>query len=360
MIVTVDDIGAESLSRFDAIIDVRSPSEYAADRLPGAINLAVLDDAERAEVGTIYKQESRFKARRIGAAYVARNVARHLQTALADRPSKFHPLIYCWRGGMRSNAMATILSQVGWRCGVLQGGYKTWRRAVTADLRDSEAPLPVVLLDGQTGVAKSDILRAAERQGVQILDLEALARHRGSVFGGYDDDPQPEQKYFETLIYDKLRRLDPEKPILVEAESNRIGRCEVPKRLWTAMQSAPRIALEAPIEARADYLLTAYPDITGDRNAALDAIARLTPFHAKETVTDWRKLAETGAWRALAADLMHAHYDPAYERSRRRGRFGRPLARFRLDTLDSATFERVAKEIASALLSHNPKESSTL
>ncbi|WP_428408819.1 tRNA 2-selenouridine(34) synthase MnmH [Hyphococcus sp.] len=351
MIETITDIGAESLARFDAIIDVRSPSEFAADHLPGAINLPVLDDAERAEVGTIYKQESRFTARRVGAAYVARNVARHLETAFADRPSKFHPLIYCWRGGMRSNAMATILSQVGWRCGVLQGGYKTWRRAVTADLRDSEAPLPVVLLDGQTGVAKSEILRAAENEGAQILDLEALARHRGSVFGGYEDDPQPEQKYFETLIHDRLRRFDLKKPILVEAESNRIGRCEVPKRLWTAMQSAPRIALAAPIETRADYLLTAYPDITGDRAAALEAIGRLAPFHSKETVAEWRNLAEAGAWRALAADLMRAHYDPAYERSRKRGRCGPPLAQFRLDALDSATFERVAKEIASALLS---------
>ena len=131
MIEAVSNIGADSLSRFDEIIVVRSPSEFATDRLPGAINLPVLDDSERAEVGTIYKQESRFKARRIGAAYVARNVARHLETALSDRPNDFHPLLYCWRGGMRSNAMATIFSQVGWRCGVLEGGYKTWRRAAT-------------------------------------------------------------------------------------------------------------------------------------------------------------------------------------------------------------------------------------
>lgn len=351
MIEKISSIDLETLARFDAIIDVRSPSEYAQDRLPGAINLPVLDDAQRAEVGTIYKQDSRFTARRVGAAYVACNVARHLETALADRPSNFRPLIYCWRGGMRSNAMATILSQVGWRCGILEGGYKTWRRAVTAALRDSEEALPVALLDGQTGVAKSDILRAAEKEGVQILDLEAYARHRGSVFGGYDNDPQPEQKYFESLIFDRLRRFDLSKPILVEAESNRIGRCEVPKRLWTAMQAAPRITLAAPIEARADYLLTAYPDITGDKAAALGAIERLKPFHAKETIGAWRALAGTGGWRALAADLMQNHYDPAYERSRRRGRCGAPLAQFRLDTLDSATFERVAKEIASALLS---------
>ncbi len=351
MIETISDIEVETLARFDAIIDVRSPSEYAADHLPGAISLPVLDDAQRAEIGTIYKQDSRFTARRLGAAYVARNVARHLETALADRPKGFHPLIYCWRGGMRSNAMATILSQVGWRCGVLEGGYKTWRRAVTAALRDSEAPLPIVLLDGQTGVAKSDMLRAAEREGVQVLDLEALAHHRGSVFGGYDDDPQPEQKYFETHIFERLRHMDLSRPILVEAESNRIGRCEIPTRLWAAMQGAPRITLSAPLAARAAYLTTAYPDITGDKAAALAAIDRLAPFHSKETIAEWRGLADTAQWRDLAAALMQAHYDPAYERSRQRGRCGAALSSYDLDTLDSATFERVAKEIASTLLS---------
>ncbi|WP_375202596.1 tRNA 2-selenouridine(34) synthase MnmH [Hyphococcus sp.] len=351
MIETVSNIEPETLARFDAIIDVRSPAEFAEDRLPGAINLPVLDDAERAEVGTVYKQESRFKARRIGAAYVARNVARHLENALADRPKGFHPLIYCWRGGMRSNAMATILAQVGWRCGVLEGGYKTWRRAVTAGLRNSEEALPVILLDGQTGTAKSDVLRAATREGVQTLDLEDFAHHRGSVFGGYINNPQPEQKYFETRIFDRLRDFDLSKPILVEAESNRIGRCEIPKRLWTAMQNAPRITLTAPLAARAAYLLTAYPDITGDKSAAFAAIDRLKPFHSRETLADWRALAEAADWRGLAADLMRAHYDPAYERSRQRGRCGAALAEYNLGELDSATFERVAKEIASALLS---------
>ena len=194
MIETVSDISPETFSRFDAVIDVRSPSEFAKDHLPGAINLPVLNDAERAEVGTIYKQESRFKARRIGATHVARNVARHLETALKDRPNTFSPLIYCWRGGMRSNAMATIFAQVGWRCGVLEGGYKTWRRAVVAALRDNSEPLRIILLDGQTGTAKSEVLRAAANTGLQTLDLEALARHRGSVFGGYGDDPHKVRK----------------------------------------------------------------------------------------------------------------------------------------------------------------------
>ncbi|MCK5749256.1 MAG: hypothetical protein KAH44_23790, partial [Oricola sp.] len=134
MIETVSDIGAEALSRYSAIIDARSPAEFAEDRLPGAVNLPVLSDAERAEVGTIYKQDSRFKARRVGAAYVARNVAAQLETALADKQSGFHPLIYCWRGGMRSNSLAHILRSVGWRARLLQGGYKAFRKFASDDL----------------------------------------------------------------------------------------------------------------------------------------------------------------------------------------------------------------------------------
>jgi tRNA 2-selenouridine synthase len=356
MIETVTNIDAAMLARFDAIIDVRSPSEFAEDHLPGAINLPVLTDAERAEVGTIYKQVSRFTARRIGAAHVARNVARHLETALAEKSGSFHPLIYCWRGGMRSNSMAAILSQIGWRTGVLKGGYKTWRRAVVAALRDSAAPLPVMLLDGQTGTAKSEVLRAAKARGVQILDLESLARHRGSVFGGFSNNPQPDQKLFESLLFDAMRRLNPWRPILVEAESNRIGDCEIPKGLWRAMQDAPRIALEAPLDIRADYLVGAYKDVIADQDAVLDAVNRLKPFHSKETLAEWRAMAGAAAWRPLAAELMRAHYDPLYERSRAHGRCGAVIARFTLDRLDGATFERVAGEIASALLSPEQKE----
>jgi len=356
MIETTLDISLGHLEGFDDIIDVRTPAEFAEDHLPGAINLPVLSNSERAEVGTRYVQESRFEARRVGAAYVARNISQHLSTALADKPKTYRPLIYCWRGGMRSNAMATILSQIGWRCALVEGGYKTWRRAVSTALRESEAPLPLVLLDGQTGTAKSDILRAAATIGVQVLDLEGVAKHRGSVFGGFAGDPQPDQRLFESELYVALEKLDVTKPILVEAESNRIGQRQIPKRIWFAMQSAPRITLTASPDARAGYLMNAYADIVGDRNVTLDAVSRLSPFHSKETIEEWRSLAETGSWRVLAAALMRAHYDPLYERSRLRGRCGPSVARFSIEEFGSATFERVAKDIASVLSSLTQKD----
>src|ERR1700749_323165 len=144
----IDAVEPPALARFDAVIDVRSPGEFAEDHIPGAINLPVLSNAERAEVGTIYVQGSKFEARRIGAAHVARNIAAHLDGPLSDRPGSFHPLVYCWRGGQRSNAMATVLAQVGWRTGLLTGGYKTYRRRVQRRLYDAEPWFRLILLDG--------------------------------------------------------------------------------------------------------------------------------------------------------------------------------------------------------------------
>ena len=168
---------------FDAIIDVRSPAEYAEDHVPGAINLPVLSDAERAQVGTIYKQVSAFDARKIGAALVARNAALHLEGPLAALTGGWRPLVYCWRGGQRSGSFASILAQVGWRVTLLVGGYKSWRRLVVAEVQETPVRPPVVVLDGNTGSAKTDVLAAVAAAGGQVIDLEGLANHRGSLFG---------------------------------------------------------------------------------------------------------------------------------------------------------------------------------
>ncbi len=344
MIDEAPDAEANTLALYDEIIDVRSPEEFAEDHLPGAINLPVLSNMERAEVGTIYKQESKFRARRIGAAYVARNVARHLETALCNKPADYRPLVYCWRGGMRSGAMATILAQVGWRTGVLKGGYKTWRRCVVEALRDSDAPFNVILLDGQTGTAKSEILGRLAALGVQTLDLEALAAHRGSVFGGLAAKAQPGQKHFESQIWNALRACDNDRPILIEAESNRIGRCEIPQRLWQSMLTAPHIVVHSDARTRANYLVHAYADITQDREHITAAIDRLAPYQSKEQITIWRDMADTEHYAALAASLMLEHYDPLYDRSRTK-RADKTLAEFSLERLDIAGINAAAEKI---------------
>ena len=336
---------AATLARFDAVIDARSPGEFALDHVPGAINLPVLSDAERAEVGTIYVQESRFKARRIGAAYVAKNVAAHLQTALADQPGSFRPLVYCWRGGMRSNAMASILAQVGWRTGVIRGGYQAYRRGVTRRLYEAEPELRVVLLDGCTGTGKTEVLQHLERWGVQTLDLEALAQHRGSLFGHLPGRPQPTQKMFESRLLAALDRLDPARPVVIEAESSKVGERVVPPTLWKAMVEAPRIELAAPLAARARYLARAYAELAGERAMLEEAFGRLPTYPGRRRLADWRRLIDEGELEALAVELMEQHYDPAYRRSSRKHE--RPvIGRIELSDVDTASIAKAAEAVA--------------
>lgn len=340
-----DDVTAASLARFDMLIDARSPGEFAEDHLPGAVNLPVLTDAERAEVGTIYVQDDRFKARRVGGAYVAKNVAHHLQTALADKPGGFRPLIYCWRGGMRSGAMATILSQVGWRTTVLTGGYRTYRREVVKRLYDGELDHRFVLLDGHTGTGKTEILNLLAERGLQTLDLEGLAAHRGSLFGAVPGRPQPSQKLFESRLLAALAAFDPARPVVAEAESSKIGDRMVPPALWTRLAEAPRIELTADRADRARYLVGAYADIVADRAALEDIFLRLPVSPSAERLASWRAMADAGAFADLAAAIMGLHYDPAYDRSRKR--HDRPLlGALDLAPDDPASLASAAGEVA--------------
>lgn len=301
---------------YDTIIDVRSPSEFAEDHIPGAINLPVLDDDERARVGTIYKQVSPFDARKLGAALVAQNAAKHLQGPLASKPGGWRPLVYCWRGGQRSGSFATILRQVGWRADLVEGGYKAWRTAVVAQL-DAPPPAPVVVLDGNTGSAKTDILLAARALGAQVIDLEGLANHRGSIFGGMPGG-QPAQKGFEGRLAAELAQLDPSRPVLVEGESSKVGDITVPKGLWAAIRTAPRVRIAAPLAERAAYLARAYADIAADSARLTELIDRLRPYQSAETIAAWHGLAAEGAFAPLAGALMEVHYDPRYDKHRSR------------------------------------------
>lgn len=315
MALTLSSLSDLFALRCDEILDVRAPSEFAEDHLPGAVNLPVLDDAERARVGTIYVQQSRFLARRIGAALVARNAARHIEGHLAAKGPGYRPLVYCWRGGQRSGSFATILGQIGWPVQVLDGGYRSWRRLVVRALYEAPFPAPVVLLDGNTGTAKTALLAGMAARGVQAIDLEALAGHRGSLFGAMAGG-QPAQKAFESALAAALARLDPARPVLLEAESSRIGALTLPPSLWKAMRAAPRIEVRAPLAARADYLARAYADVAADAGRLAATIDRLRPYQPRERIAEWQALAAEGALAPLAAGLMAHHYDPGYARSR--------------------------------------------
>ena len=331
---------------FDAVIDVRSPAEFAEDHLPGAISLPALSDAERAAVGTIYKQDSPFRARKIGAAMVARNVAGHLDGPLAGMDGGWRPLVYCWRGGQRSGSVATILRAVGWRVETVDGGYRSFRRAVVRVLYDTPFPARAVLLDGNTGTAKTAVLARLKARGALVIDLEGLARHRGSRLGGMGG--QPTQKAFETAVAMAVAALDPARPVVIEAESSKVGDLIVPPSVWKAMVAAERIELAAPVAARAAYLARAYADLTADAEALAEALAALHAMQGAERVAAWQALARGGRYEELAGALCEAHYDPRYEKHR--ARWDRaPVARLEAGVLDEAGIEALAEGVLSAL-----------
>ena len=303
------------LSDYDEIIDVRSPAEYAEDHVPGAISAPVLDDEQRAQVGTLYAQESPFVAKKLGAALIARNVAHHLETLFSSKPKQWKPLVYCWRGGQRSGAMAHILAQVGWSVGRLDGGYKNYRRQVLADLETLPEGLTFRVVCGPTGSGKSRLLRVLHEQGAQVLDLEALAQHRGSLLGNLPNEPQPAQKMFESRIWDVLRRCDTRRPVFVEAESKKIGRLSTPETLLKKMRASDCLVIDAPAAARVQLLKEDYAHFLSDPALLIRRLTPLLPLHGRQVLDRWQMLAEQEKWDELVEKLLTQHYDPAYQRS---------------------------------------------
>jgi tRNA 2-selenouridine synthase len=337
------------LTSFDAIIDARSPAEFALDHMPGALSLPVLDDAERARIGTMYKQESPFAAKRLGAALVARNIARHLEIALAGKPKQWRPLVYCWRGGKRSGAFAHVLREVGWAAHTLEGGYRAYRRCIVEQLAALPAAFAFRVVHGATGSGKSRLLRALADAGAQILDLETLAAHRGSVLGGLPDRPQPSQKMFESRVYAALTALDSGRTVYVEGESRKMGQLQVPEALIAAMRAAACVRLDADLEARVALLMEEYrhffaaPDVLA---AQLDCLA---PLHGRERVEAWKALAARGAWPELVARLLEEHYDPAYRRSAERNFAHLPQAQvLHVPAAKDKVFADMAQVLAAA------------
>lgn len=299
---------------FDEIVDVRSPSEFAADHIPGAINAPVLTDSERAEIGTLYAQES-FEAKKRGAALVARNIAHAIDTQFIDRPRDWRPLVYCWRGGNRSAAMATVMQRIGWRAAVLTGGYAAYRRFVVSDLERLASAARFVVICGVTGSGKSAYLRQLAARHEQVLDLEMLAHHRGSLLGSEPEGKQPTQKMFESLIWHALRQLDLARPVHIESESKKIGAVQVPQALMTRMREASCIELAPSMDERIRFLCKEYAHFFERTDELIAALERLRPLVGGERIAQWQELIGARQWQALVASLLEHHYDPSYRRS---------------------------------------------
>ena len=303
------------LRLFDDVLDARSPSEFAEDHLPDAINVPVLDDAERELVGTVYKQRSAFEAKRVGAPLAARNIAAHIERLFAGKPKTWKPLVYCWRGGGRSGSLTHVLRQVGWDARRLEGGYKAFRRQVAGDLTILPDRFDFRVVCGATGSGKSRLLEALAASNAQVLDLEVLAAHRGSVLGELPGAPQPTQKAFETAIWSVLSRADPARPVFVESESKKVGNLRVPERLIERMRAAPCLRLEADVDTRVALLLEDYAHFVASPDVLEARLELLRDLHGAERIAQWRDDLGHGRWRELVGDLLESHYDPAYKRS---------------------------------------------
>ena len=313
--ITADEAAA-NLAGFDAIIDARSPAEFALDHLPGAINWPVLDDEQRRTVGTLYVQTSALQARKLGATLAARNIADHLERWIADKPRDWQPLVYCWRGGQRSGSLAWFLDQIGFRAAKLAGGYKGFRAVVLQDLATWPARFNFRVLAGRTGSGKTRLLQALAAQGAQVLDLEGLACHRGSILGNLPGQPQPSQKQFDNRLWQALRDLDATRPVFVESESKKIGRLQLPDALVRQMHAQGRVLrVQMPDAARVQLLLEDYGFFAEDAEAFCRLLDGLVVLRGRDTVARWQALARAGDWASAFGQLMQEHYDPLYQRS---------------------------------------------
>lgn len=298
------------------VIDTRSPDEYKTDHIPGAINLPVLYNKERADVGTMYKENS-FEARKTGATIVAKHISEYLETYFNNKPQSYSPLIYCWRGGQRSRSLGIILSEIGFQTYVLSGGYKTYRQQVRSDLEDLPSKFKYNVISGLTGCGKTYLLKKLQEHGEQVLDLEGLAKHKGSVLGQYQDENQPTQKYWESLLRHKLLFFNQELPVWVESESARIGRLFIPQNLFNEMCKSKRFCIQLPISERVKYILEDYNYFINDINSLKNLLNSLRKLHSNKTIDQWIELAEKGSWEDFVHVILRDHYDKMYTHSQK-------------------------------------------
>jgi len=288
-------------------LDVRSPSEYAEGHIPGAISFPLFSNDERAEVGTIYKQQGRQVAIIRGLEIIGPKMAEFIRQADKMKSQSFG--LYCWRGGMRSESMAWLLSQYGFETHVLEGGYKAFRNHL---IDFFQQPLHVRVITGNTGSKKTLLLEELKRKGEQVIDLEGLANHQGSSFGKYKEGYKPQTEHFQNMLFEVSKDFDLSKHIWIEDEGIRIGQVIVVDALYRQMEKAPRYVIEIDREERLDYLVEEYGKLSKDQLIeATQAIRKKLGFdHADEAI----RLIEAGQLRE-AADIILVYYDKKYQQS---------------------------------------------
>lgn len=287
------------------IFDVRSPSEYLRSTIPGAINLPLFSDEERAIVGTTYKKNSPLEAYLIGLDFAGKNLRHFVEVALQFSKAG-PPKVFCARGGERSRSIAWLLGSAKLAPLTLPGGYKHFRQFV---LETFKQPFKFHVIGGNTGSGKTEYLRDLENKGEQVIDLEGLANHRGSAFGGLGEDSAPSTELFENRIAMKLYRMDASKPIWIEDESRMIGRCKIPDALFAEMNKAPLHLLEIPFEERVERLKREYAHYP--KASLIQAVLKLSKRLGKERTDEVVHLIEQEAFSSAIGVLLE-YYDKRY------------------------------------------------
>lgn len=291
------------------VIDVRSPKEFAVAHIPGAINIPLFDDNERAIVGITYKQEGQQAAIEKGLNLVGPKMAGFVTTAkkILTDSNTTQLYMHCWRGGMRSKSMATLFNFAGIQTTVLKGGYKAYRRKVQASFSQN---LHLIVVGGRTGSAKTAILQSLQQSGEQIIDLEKLANHKGSAFGHLGEAAQPGTEHFENLLFETIQLLDHKKRIWIEDESHLIGTVFIPEPFWEQMRAATVMYCDFPVSERVNYLVNTYGNF--DKDGVLDAVKRITKKlggqHAKTALEAY----EAGDLKK-ATETVLVYYDKTYD-----------------------------------------------
>jgi tRNA 2-selenouridine synthase len=345
MVIGLKMYDLETLKGFDLIIDARSPREFKEDHVPGAINLPVVFDAEYAEVGTTHRTDPML-AYKIGVAYSLRNIAGHLELPFFRTSKRAKILVYCFRGGKRSKLWTDALETIGYKVERLPTGWKGYRNWVRETLAHAPAKMRLNVLSGPTGCGKTRLLHALRQAGAQILDLEALASHRGSIIGGIPGHPQPSQKYFDTLLLEAVSRLDLAQTIWIESESKKIGQVQLPTSLFEAMHQSRLFSVHTTMSERVLMWHREYPHFEKDPVGLVEKLAHLKALVGGPTLQKWKELAERGDIDGLFESIMVDYYDPSYARSTNKnyGKTGEVTA-LALDTLDSGYLADVARRL---------------
>jgi tRNA 2-selenouridine synthase len=289
------------------LLDVRSPGEYAQGHIPGALNFPLFSDAERAAVGTLYKQVGKEAAVLKGLEFVGPKLADFVRQAAKLAPNR-RLAVHCWRGGQRSGSMAMLLRAAGFEVCTLAGGYKSYRQLVLDSFH--EIAFPFRVLGGRTGSGKSKVLRVLRQMGARVLDLEALAHHKGSSFGAIGEKPQPTVEQFENTLHHALQTFEPGQPVWVENESRSIGRVYIPEGVWKHMKSGVLINIEIPLEARLQNLLADYADC--DKLILRDAFERIGKRLGGQSLKEALEALDADDIRTAAAIALR-YYDKTYQ-----------------------------------------------